>query len=762
MNYIGNDDVVSQKYSLEAVLKCAPAVAASKLGFARLKDFQVKAVSAWAERKHSFIVAGTGRGKSACFQLPALVGCELAKSNKEEPPIVLVISPLVALMRDHVQKLQARRIRAVSFGGHARESDPHAWARAMQGEVQIAYMSPEFAVGHVSALASMPRVSLLAIDEAHTIFEWGQTFRAEYGSLSKVHAALSFGACQRGEGSSVPIMCLTATCTTETRRHVLTSLQIASAEVVDISATSNCPNLMFKVLEMPDKERMRSALLQLLTSRKSTGNVEIASDVSLPTIIYTRKRVECNELAHFLVHHRIKALGYHGGMPDQERCAKQAQFQQNDVQVMVATAAFGMGIDKKDIRRVIHYGLPSSIEVYIQECGRAGRDGQNSECIALFTRRCRMLRERAILNDRQGYPKVGEDLQNALLRLRKADRYFRNREMCRRAQLLEYVGEDPCRPLLSASQAAEAANRSGFCHRSEIGRIICRQCDVCCYPAGSERCSGQDCRQALGILLKVVLSNETHPLSASMVCAIAGGHLRAASHAIRRHPHFGAGQQLGHRREDWSEILEAATDSDLMVRIPMESRSDSRYLAVRATASGRRWVLTQSQRPFLVQLGRKRAVDVCEVEARPVKCIRAFGRPPKACAGKQPMVMRACAPKQKQFHDPAEFKRGAKVAFVATVNDGRSRACAEVPNTTVSNAALQADDLRSKVCCELRHVQDVRFLNSVLQSIRRQHSLESLQNQQAQARSKIMQVDVVAPACMSGVESEMRKRKLPW
>lgn len=265
------------------------------------------------------------------------------------------------------------------------------------------------------------------------------------------------------------------------------------------------------------------------------------------------------------------------------RAERQSSFELNQVHVIVATVAFGMGIDKPDIRRVVHVGLPSSLEAYMQECGRAGRDGLVSECVAIFTQRCIIQRERALLYDRNSYPVVGSPLRRALCRVDNVVRFFKETNHCRRARLLAHQGEDPCCPPLSASQVAlhrVVAAEPGFCYISQaVGPegssvVRCDRCDVCCEGGPSPVAGGQrglDCRQELRILLRSAVACEPIRVSATELCQIITGRLPSGSFFAQRRRAllmrlrvFGSGQHFGLSIRDWTKVLEAALTAGYM------------------------------------------------------------------------------------------------------------------------------------------------------------------------------------------------------
>jgi len=318
--------------------------------------------------KNTVVVLPTGGGKSLIYQLPALV-LEGA---------TIVISPLIALMKDQVDSLERLGIPATFINSSiSLQESARRLAAVKSGTYKIVYIAPErfYNQAFVSALKDI-KISLFAIDEAHCISQWGHDFRPSYLRLKD---AVRFV-------GRPPVVALTATATPEVRDDIVKQLEVADPELV-ITGFAR-PNLQLAVVPASNGEKMEN-ILNLLTTNPEIGR----------GIIYVGTRAKADEIAEFLLDNDIKAVVYHAGMDADSRNWVQEQFMTDAAQVVVATNAFGLGINKKDIRFVIHYDLPGTIEAYYQEAGRAGRDGQPSFCLLFYHQSDRYLREFFIKGD---------------------------------------------------------------------------------------------------------------------------------------------------------------------------------------------------------------------------------------------------------------------------------------------------------------------------------------------------------------------------
>jgi ATP-dependent DNA helicase RecQ len=376
-------------------------------GFDTFKDDQERIIGAILSGMDVFAAMPTGGGKSLCYQIPAL----LFKG------LTVVVSPLIALMKDQVDEAQAKGIPAAFLNSTLTSEEVAGITRQLSCDaLQLLYISPERLAldGYLSYLKTL-HVSLFAIDEAHCLSEWGHDFRPDYLVLSNL----------RERFPGIPIAAFTATATQRVQDDILSILHLQDPFIV--RASFNRKELQYGVF------KKHNVLQQILSVVKHHGTEE--------GIVYRLSRKDVERTAAFLQEQGIKALSYHAGLPNEVRAKNQEAFDRDEVQVMVATTAFGMGIDKSNIRFVIHGDLPKSMEEYYQETGRAGRDGLPSRCILFFgsgdiSRQQYFLTQ---MEDLQEQNKAKENL-NTLIR-------FVTVHECRRKQILSYFGEtyeSPC------------------------------------------------------------------------------------------------------------------------------------------------------------------------------------------------------------------------------------------------------------------------------------------------------------------------------
>ncbi|HUD85303.1 MAG TPA: DNA helicase RecQ [Xanthobacteraceae bacterium] len=376
-------------------------------GFAAFRSGQAEIVETILDGRDVLAVMPTGSGKSLCYQLPALI----------REGLTVVVSPLIALMRNQVAQLRGYGV-AVAALNSANDPDE---SRAVlddiaRGALRLVYVAPERLVRpDTLALLKRAKVGLLAVDEAHCISQWGHDFRPEYAALGKVQAELG----------GVQTVAFTATADAATRTDILARL--FSREPAVFVHGFDRPNLR---LAMAAKAGGRKQVADFVTAHRGQSG-----------IVYCSSRRKTEELAEFLRDNGVKALPYHAGMESTERSRNQDAFLQDDGVVMVATVAFGMGIDKPDVRFVLHADMPANIETYYQEIGRAGRDGLPADTFTLYgmgdIRLRRMQIDETDANDEQ--KRVDRQRLNALVSLCESPR-------CRRQTLLAYFAETtpPC------------------------------------------------------------------------------------------------------------------------------------------------------------------------------------------------------------------------------------------------------------------------------------------------------------------------------
>lgn len=395
-------------------------------GYDAFRPLQEEIITHCLAKKDALVLMPTGGGKSLCYQLPALVF----------PGLTVVVSPLIALMKDQVDALRANGVTAAFLNStlNAKEQ-AHVEREAREGKIKLLYLAPErlLTSSTLAFLRELP-LSLLAIDEAHCISEWGHDFRPEYRELRTVRHLFP----------RVPLIALTATANVRVRKDIIEQLGLDEGRV--FQSSFNRPNLRYRVL--PKKEAL-SLLLPEIQARSGES-----------MIVYCFSRKSTEKVAETLCAHGFSAAAYHAGLSPEKRARLQEDFIHDRTPIIVATIAFGMGIDKPDVRLVVHMDLPKSVEGYYQETGRAGRDGLPSDCLLFFSKGDCFKQELFIkeLSD----PK--ERLQ-ARIQLQQITQYGEQKS-CRRAFLLAYFGEawphtqcdgcDICVPSLNAPLPAFA------------------------------------------------------------------------------------------------------------------------------------------------------------------------------------------------------------------------------------------------------------------------------------------------------------------
>lgn len=396
-------------------------------GFSSFRPLQRDIINESLAGRDVLALLPTGGGKSICYQLPALI----------RKGLTIVISPLIALMKDQVDGLLENGISAAYLNSSlSEETAKETWRKIYRGDIKILYLSPERLLldGMIEKLESL-QLEFVAVDEAHCISSWGHDFRPEYRALIKI----------RQQYPSIPILALTASATERVRQDIVQMLGMTNERL--FVASFNRPNLSYRIV--PRLNPIKQILEVIADHQDETG------------IIYCLSRDKTERVAEELVRRRIRAAAYHAGLPAHERALRQEQFARDEIRVMVATVAFGMGVDKPDVRFVVHHDLPKNLESYYQETGRAGRDGLPSECVLLYSAGDAAKLRNFI--DQATDPMEREVASKQLSQLLQ----FAESSECRRVSLLRYFGEQYC------SQHGDPSAQCGACDncltpRSEI------------------------------------------------------------------------------------------------------------------------------------------------------------------------------------------------------------------------------------------------------------------------------------------------------
>src|SRR2546430_2338904 len=375
-------------------------------GYDEFRPLQEEIIRDALAGRDVFALMPTGGGKSLCFQLPALL----------RNGLTIVVSPLISLMKDQVDALQTSGIAATFLNSSLDRHEATERLRGLNhGEYRMLYVAPErLMLDGFFERALNWSITQIAIDEAHCISEWGHDFRPEYRELKKL----------RRHMPDVPIMALTATATERVRKDIVDQLHLDKARCY--VASFNRPNLTYRVVP---KSSPYEQVLAFIRGRPDESG-----------IVYCASRKTADSLAKKLNSDGIKAKPYHAGLEAKERTRHQDQFLRDDARVITATIAFGMGINKSNVRFVVHHDLPKNIESYYQETGRAGRDGLPSECLLLFSA-SDVVKQRRFIEEKSEREQLIAREQD-----RKMIHYAETRD-CRRATLLKYFGEEfpaPC------------------------------------------------------------------------------------------------------------------------------------------------------------------------------------------------------------------------------------------------------------------------------------------------------------------------------
>ena len=485
-------------------------------GFESFRPLQEEIIRDALAGKDVFALLPTGGGKSLCFQLPAL-----ARSG-----LTVVISPLIALMKDQVDAMQASGVAATFLNSSLNAEESRARLRGLhQGEFRLLYVAPERLLlsGFLSDLQKWS-LNLIAVDEAHCVSEWGHDFRPEYRQLAQLRSLFP----------NVPMMALTATATERVRADIVEQLHLREPAIY--VASFNRPNLNYRVLP---KAGPYDQTLEYVRSRKNESG-----------IVYCQSRKSAESVAERLNADGVKAAPYHAGMDARDRGVNQEQFLRDEVKVICATIAFGMGINKPNVRFVIHYDLPKNIEGYYQETGRAGRDGLPSECVLLFSAGD-VVKQNQFIDEKPEPEKriAREQLQQMV--------HYADSAECRRASLLEYFGEI-------------------FPHED------CGACDNCLYPR--ETYDGTVAAQKFLSCIYRIRERGGFAVGLNHVVEVLTG---ADTEKIRNWGHaqistYGIGKE--HSRPEWGAIGRE------LVRLGLVKQDTARFNVLELTPEGRTWL----------------------------------------------------------------------------------------------------------------------------------------------------------------------------
>ncbi len=431
-------------------------------GYSQFRGAQEEIIRNLLSGNNTFVIMPTGAGKSLCYQLPAMMGEGLA----------IVISPLIALMKNQVDQLNAYGVNARFLNSTLSKGEITKLKKScIEGEVKLLYVAPE-SLNKEETIEFLKKVNVafVAIDEAHCISEWGHDFRPEYRRIKTMIQNIG----------SLPVIALTATATPKVQLDIQKNLQMEQADV--FLSSFNRKNLYYEV--RPKKETKKQLIKFLKENKGKSG------------IIYCLSRKKVEEIANLLNVNGFKAAPYHAGLEPDVRMNNQDGFLNEDVDIIVATIAFGMGIDKPDVRFVIHYDVPKSLEGYYQETGRSGRDGLEGHCLMFYSH-----------NDLSKLEKFNKDKpvqerENARILLQEME-FYAESPVCRRKQLLHYFGE-------------------------EYMEDNCGMCDNCVHPR--ERFDGEE--YVLKVLTAVKQTAERFQLShlVNVLMGVEDEYIRSYSH----------------------------------------------------------------------------------------------------------------------------------------------------------------------------------------------------------------------------------------
>ncbi|KJP86146.1 hypothetical protein AK88_04197 [Plasmodium fragile] len=467
---------VARSYSLEELKTKMEAAQKKHFGYKNLKGFQIEAVNAVFNKRDSLIVMATGMGKSLCYQIPSLM--EEAKNK-----FTVVISPLISLMTDQVDNLNRKRIPSVFLGSGQKVSNQQVLTEVKQGMYKIVYCSPEYALLNKQLfLVLRKRILLVAIDEVHCMSEWGHDFRPSYRKLNELRENLI----------GIPFMGLTATCTREVQKDIVKNLDFDVKTCLIKTSSVNKRNLFYCVREKTNIFNDLKDVLDIPNNKSLERTKRFIDNSKIcpynSTLIYVNSKKECENIFSFLLEKGLLVRMYHADLSNDEKKEAHEKFLKDEVQIIVATVAFGMGIDKPDIRRIIHYGFSRSLEAYVQQVGRAGRDNSNAEAILFFHINDESKIKNILLRENIANNLIETNFQRVehiVSMFTEASDYAYS-TICRRKKIYDYFDETP--DTCTDVDVFEREENCGVCfYVKRYDMYLCANCDNCSYYLGEIR-----------------------------------------------------------------------------------------------------------------------------------------------------------------------------------------------------------------------------------------------------------------------------------
>ena len=498
-------------------------------GYDSFRDRQLDIIQTVLSGKDAMVLMPTGGGKSLCFQIPAL--CMEGTA--------IVVSPLIALMKDQVDALRQNGVPAAFINSSidSREID-QIMTDARMGRIKMLYLAPERISDQFWRYLSNLNISLFAIDEAHCMSHWGHDFRPDYRALAVI----------KDKFKDIPVIALTATADKYTREDILEVLNIPNAEV--FISSFNRPNIKYLV---EPKRRSSDKLLTFLKTRKDKES----------GIIYCLSRKSTESLADLLNLNGYKALPYHAGLSADQRDSHQMLFQKDEVNIIVATIAFGMGIDKSNVRFVVHMDLPKNIESYYQETGRAGRDGESSVALLFYT-------YADVLKLKQ-FVEIENNEEQSHLMLKKLDQMaaYGSSNSCRRQYLLNYFDED--------------------------APAKCGNCDIC-LSSYEEKDVTTD---AQILLSAVVRLKESFGMN-YVIDVVTGSRSKKIRDAHTRIPTYGKGDH--HPKKYWLKLCRYLLDDGYV------DMTSGKFPIL--TVNGKSWAVLKGEQPVIISMRKTKEIEV--------------------------------------------------------------------------------------------------------------------------------------------------------